>query len=113
MYRGPDNPVSWPEVLVIQSLHGEDNVFDAEFARSEPSNIQMERMRLLGLYGKEAVDNVYPGARPAMEMEFPGDKSQAAVKRPERRPIPTSESLQAEETETALPLALSKKPVEA
>jgi hypothetical protein len=91
MYRGPDAPVSWPEVRVLQQLHGEDSVFDCDFVRSEHANVQTEKMRLLSIYGKEAIDNVYPGSRPAMEMEFPGDRDPAGQKRPERRPVPSSD----------------------
>ena len=37
IYRGPDTPVSWPEIRVLQHLHGEDNVFDCNMsARSPP-----------------------------------------------------------------------------
>jgi hypothetical protein len=87
LYRGPDVPVSWPEIRVLQHLHGEDNVFDCEFVRSEHAVAQAEKMRLLGLYGSEAVNICYPGARPMMEMDFPGDREPLAVKRPERKLI--------------------------
>jgi hypothetical protein len=85
MFRGPDRPVSWPEVRVLQYLHGEDSVFDCDFVRSEPSSAQTEKMRLLGVYGAEVVNNIYPGARPMIEMDFPGDKDPVGVKRPDRR----------------------------
>jgi hypothetical protein len=91
MYRGPESPVSWPEVRVLQHLHGDDCVFDCDFVRSEHSNVQMEKMRLLGLYGAEVVNLIYPGARPMIDMEFPGDKDLAGQKRPERRPVPSAE----------------------
>ena len=89
LYRGPDNPVSWPEIRVLQYLHGENNVFDCEFAYSEHAVTQAEKMRLLGLYGAEPVNICYPGARPMMEMDFPGDREPLAVKRPERKLIST------------------------
>jgi hypothetical protein len=86
LYRGPDTPVSWPEVRVLQQLHGEDNVFDCEFVagRSESTTAQAEKMRLLGLYGSEAVGFCYPGSRPVMEMEFPGDRDPITIERPKR-----------------------------
>ena len=87
LWRGPDRPVSWPEVQVLQQLHGESSVFDAEFVRAEPMSVQMEKMRLLGLYGTEAVNMCYPGARPIMEMpDFPGDRDPIAEKRPSGGP---------------------------
>ena len=85
MYRGPERPVSWPEVQVLQYLHGEEAIYDAEFAHAEHSNVQSEKMRLLGIYGKDVIDNCYPGARPMMEMDFPGDRTAVGQKRPERR----------------------------
>lgn len=87
IYRGPDVPVSWPEIRVLQHLHGEDNVFDCEYVSSESTTSQAEKMRLLGLYGAEAVNICFPGARPMMDMEFPGDREPIAVKRPERKLI--------------------------
>ena len=97
MYRGPDNPVSWPEIRVLQDLHGDDNVFDCEFVSSDSSTAQAEKMRLLGLYGSEAVNRCYPGARPLMELDFPGDKEPAlTVMRPVRTFLKEREPVQAE-----------------
>lgn len=87
LYRGPDVPVSWPEVRVLQQLHGEDNVFDCAFTGSEATTVQAEKMRLLGLYGSEAVNICYPGSRPMMELEFPGDRDPIAIERPKRNLI--------------------------
>ena len=101
IYRGPDVPVSWPEIRVLQHLHGEDNVFDCEFVRSEHAVTQAEKMRLLGLYGSEAVNICYPGARPMMDMDFPGDKEPIAVKRPERKLVA---DIQKSEPDPELPL---------
>jgi hypothetical protein len=89
LHRGKLNPVSWPEVRVLQQIHGEQSVFDAEFAYEETQNVQAEKMRLLGLYGFEAVTLCYPGQRPAMELQWPGDRGDAVTtKRPERIPLP-------------------------
>jgi hypothetical protein len=89
IYRGPDTPVSWPEIRVLQHLHGEDNVFDCEYVDQDSSTTQVEKMRLLGLYGAEAVNICYPGSRPMMEMEFPGDKEPIGP-RPSANWSPTS-----------------------
>jgi hypothetical protein len=102
LYRGPDVPVSWPEIRVLQHLHGEDNVFDCEFVGVEPATTQAEKMRLLGLYGAEAVNICFPGARPMMDMEWPGDRTESiTVKRPERKLI---SDIQRSELEPELPL---------
>jgi hypothetical protein len=102
IHRGPDAPVSWPEIRVLQHLHGEDNVFDCEYVGEEPATSQAEKMRLLGLYGSEAVNICYPGARPMMDMDFPGDKEPIAVKRPERKLI--ADIQKTEFTQDELPL---------
>jgi hypothetical protein len=102
IWRGPDVPVSWPEIRVLQHLHGEDNVFDCEYVGEDSSTTQAEKMRLLGLYGSEAVNICYPGARPMMDMQWPGDRGEPiAVKRPERKLIA---DIQKSEPEPELPL---------
>jgi hypothetical protein len=59
-------------------------------------------MRLLGLYGSEAVNICYPGARPMMDMQWPGDRGEPiAVKRPERKLIA---DIQKSDPEPELPL---------
>lgn len=102
LYRGPDAPVTWPEIRVLQHLHGEDNVFDCEFVYTEPATSQAEKMRLLGLYGSEAVNICYPGSRPMMEHDFPGDKEPIAVKRPERKLI--ADIQRSDPAQTELPI---------
>jgi hypothetical protein len=88
IYRGPDAPVSWPEIRVLQHLHGEDNVFDCEYVGEEPATTQAEKMRLLGIYGSEATNICFPGSRPMMDMQWPGDRAEPiATKRPERKLI--------------------------
>jgi hypothetical protein len=91
MYRGNSNPVSWPEITVIQHIHGEESVFDCEYLRSEPANMIDEKNRLSSIYGRDVVNLVYPGARPHIDADFPGEKSgdKAVEKRPARRPVPT------------------------
>jgi hypothetical protein len=99
IWRGPDVPVSWPEIRVLQHLHGEDNVFDCEYVGHDSSTTQAEKMRLLGLYGTEAVNICYPGSRPMMDMEFPGDKEPIAIKRPERKLIADIQRSEPEQAE--------------
>jgi hypothetical protein len=104
IYRGPDTPVSWPEIRVLQHLHGEENVFDCEYVGSESVTSQAEKMRLLGLYGAVAVNICYPGSRPMMELDFPGDKEPIAIKRPERKLVADIKRSEPEQQE--LPIEL-------
>jgi hypothetical protein len=112
MCRGPDRPVSWPEVTVLQFLHGEDAVYDCDFVRTDPSTSQNEKRRLLGIYGAEVINTLFPGARPLMELEFPGDKTVAVQARPPKRAPPTREQRErdiAQDEENAIELPLLKK----
>lgn len=94
MYRGRDRALSWPEVRVIQEIHGQDSVYDADFTYERQENAQAEKMRLLGLYGSEVVNSVYPGARPAMEMQWPGERTEpATTKRTPKRPLPERDEM--------------------
>jgi hypothetical protein len=99
MYRGADRPVSWPEVIVLQFLHGEDSVYNCEFVSSEPTTPQREKQRLTAIYGAEHVNNLYPGARPLMEMDFPGDKAPAGQQRPPKIMAPTRDTREREEAD--------------
>lgn len=71
VFRGPDNPVSWPEVGVIQFLHGEEAVYNIEAIQNVERRGVAEKDRLVSIYGP-IVDQLYPGKNPVMEMEMPG-----------------------------------------
>jgi hypothetical protein len=68
-------------------------------------------MRLLGLYGSEAVNICYPGSRPMMDMEFPGDKEPIAIKRTERKLVADIQRSEPEQTELPIlaPAAKAKR----
>jgi hypothetical protein len=111
IYRGPDVPVSWPEIRVLQHLHGEDNVFDCEYVGEEPATTQAEKMRLLGLYGSEAVNICFPGSRPMMDMQWPGDRGEPiAVKRPERKLIADIQRSEPDPAQQELPIEMPPPP---
>ena len=111
IYRGPDVPVSWPEIRVLQHLHGEDNVFDCEYVSEDSSTTQAEKMRLLGLYGSEAVNICFPGSRPMMDMQWPGDRGEPiAVKRPERKLIADIQRSEPDLAQQELPIEMPPPP---
>jgi hypothetical protein len=73
LVRGPHDTVSWPEVGVLQTIHGEDAVTkivvegeDLEATRAS------EKLRLISIYGPQVIENVYPGRSPHLEMHMPG-----------------------------------------
>src|SRR3954464_16009080 len=72
VHRQEANPVSWPEVGVIQYTHGEESVFDIEVCGEVEATRAGEKARLAEIYGKSVLEAVYPGRAPVLEMEMPG-----------------------------------------
>lgn len=75
----------WPELQLLQSLHGDENVFNirpvALAPRLTPFN---EKQRLVLKYGREEVEKVFAGRAVAMEFYAPGwakDPKDASSKR--------------------------------
>lgn len=70
VYRDHYHPISWPEVQVLQYVHGETAVDRIEpFVRVEQSP-RAERHRLAEIYGEKAVAEVYARSGPT-EMDAP------------------------------------------
>lgn len=82
--RGPHEAVSWPEVMVLMAIHGQDAVSDVEPVRIAHTTVREELERLRGIYGG-AVERVFPAARPNMEWLVPGHED---FKPPEAPPAP-------------------------
>lgn len=75
LHRGPHDPVSWPEVGVLQMIHGEDAVTDfTVVSEDDDATRQSEKLRLVSIYGAGIVEQVYPGRNPMMELTMPGAK---------------------------------------
>lgn len=68
--------VSWPEVLVLRALHGQQSVKLLEDAgRVDPSpSARAVKAKLLSQYPGERVEELYPGASPRIEMDPPLDE---------------------------------------
>lgn len=71
VHRGPREPVSWPEVGLLQFIHGEQSVYNCEVCGEVEVRPAVEKSRLASIYG-DVVEAVYPGRAPALEMEMPG-----------------------------------------
>jgi hypothetical protein len=68
-YRGPDNPISWPEIEVIRQLHGDHAVQEVKpFVQVDQSSTS-EKERLSLIYGPVVGEKVYTGRRPNMDMD--------------------------------------------
>lgn len=68
------DPVSWPELQVIMAMHGgEENVYDIKPIAVGETSVQAEKERLNTRYPRAAVEAVYPGRNPRMEMLMPAE----------------------------------------
>jgi len=71
--RGRHNPLTWPEIGLLQFLHGETSVFNVQVIGEISRHRNSEKERLIGIYGEIPVAMVYPGRTPiGMEMKMPG-----------------------------------------
>lgn len=73
LYRGAENPVPWPEILVLQAIHGEQAIYDVmpvALGPRDTPNREKERMALI--YGRDTVESVYAGKGFHMEWFVPG-----------------------------------------
>ena len=68
-------PLPYPEIPILRHLHGETNIFDVEvcglIARSAGS---VEKNRMATVYGREAVEHVYPGGSPNIDWYVEGEE---------------------------------------
>lgn len=57
-------PIMFPELIMLQHIHGDDAVFDIHVVGTCEMGVDEVRTRLLTIYGEEVVKEVFPGARP-------------------------------------------------
>jgi len=62
------NPVTWPEIQVLQALHGDENVMDIMPVGVGQVWPTEEKNRLIGIYGYKVVEACFPGR--AFRMEY-------------------------------------------
>jgi hypothetical protein len=62
--RHRHDPIMFPELIVLQYLHGEDAITDVHVVGTCEMAIDEAWTRLLTIYGEDAVKAVFPGARP-------------------------------------------------
>jgi hypothetical protein len=67
------NAVTWPEITVLQILHGRDSINNMEIVSEIPNpRVPEEIDRLIRKYGIPPVQAAFPGGNPHMEFEMPG-----------------------------------------
>lgn len=82
-FRGTDNPMTYPEMLVLRHVHGregsaEDHVFDLEEIGEVERSVGEERLRLMGRYGAKAVNEILPTSLPDAMFPARDDKLPSA-----------------------------------
>lgn len=66
VYRDRHRPILFPELVVLQYLHGEDAITDVHVVGTCEMAIEEAHLRLVTIYGEEVVKTVFPGARPQL-----------------------------------------------
>lgn len=89
VHRGEDTPITYPEMLVLQYLHGDDAVSDAFMLGTEERDNDDELARLRTTYGAKAVQDVFPGAKPRLPTKDGRIKPRKAPTPPKRTPVPS------------------------
>jgi hypothetical protein len=73
--RGKSRPVLFPEIKILRHLHGETNVYDVEVCGLVPRSAgSVEKNRMMMIYGKEAVEHIYPGGSPNIDWYVEGEE---------------------------------------
>jgi len=100
------NPVSWPEVQVLQALHGDENVMDIMPVAIGYVWPTQEKNRLISIYGHRTVEACFPGRVFRMDFTMTDDtdlprfagyggedalEPEPPKKKPEPKPAPVSE----------------------
>jgi len=65
---GAHNAVTWPEIQVLQTLHGDENVMDIMPIGIGEVWPTEEKNRLMSIYGREVVERCFPGR--AFRMDY-------------------------------------------
>lgn len=73
--RNKTRPVPYPEIPILRHLHGETNVYDVEVCGLVARNAgSLEKNRMATVYGREAVEAVYPGKSPNIDWYVEGEE---------------------------------------
>jgi hypothetical protein len=69
-HAGDFSPISWPEIAVLQFVHGDDAVDNVEPFTQVDQSPRAERQRLLYKYGEKVILDVFARQNPT-DMEAP------------------------------------------
>jgi hypothetical protein len=71
VYRHRGRPIVFPELPILQFVHGEDAVTDIAIVGTWEASNDEVLMRLATIYQPETVQAVFPGARPRLPLSDP------------------------------------------
>jgi hypothetical protein len=99
--RGAENPVPWPEILVLMEIHGENSIYDIRpVGLASRESAQREKERMMSIYGRDVIEAVYAGKSPNIEFFMPGwpiDPAKAPRKVQNERPKRVAQHMPDEE----------------
>jgi hypothetical protein len=101
--RGPFNPISWPEIEVLRTIHGDEAVRNVKPFVHVEQTAKAEKERLALIYGPVVSAQVWVGRNSSMEL----DAAEMDVLEPgtlwmnplTKEVAPVSEAAEVEETE--------------
>ena len=64
VYRDRSRPILFPELIILQFMHGEEAVTDMHVVGTCEMSADEAMTRLLTIYGEDVVRQIFPGARP-------------------------------------------------
>jgi hypothetical protein len=70
VHRGVDNPVTYPERLLLEFIHGPDSVTEIRDIGTVERPMRDERTRLGSTYGDKVVSEVFPGHAAVARLPF-------------------------------------------
>lgn len=82
VFRGPNNPMTYPEVNLMMFMHGDRYVTDIKVIRETEMDNATELDRLRVKYGSVAYE-AFPGQRPKLPFEAPDDIPRDLIPEPE------------------------------
>lgn len=104
VFRGPDEPVTYPESLVLRVVHGEDALENVVACGEVDRSPEAERMRLNLLYGSDIIEKIFPGRYtplPVADRDLHEVSSETdAMKKPRNRKPPRPVQAPVEMVET-------------
>ena len=85
VYRGPTNPMTYPEINYMMFAHGERSVSDIKVIKQVETTNQEELQKLRLKYG-DPFNEAFPGSRPKLPFEAPDDVPRDILPDPEPEP---------------------------